>query len=223
MILAPVARDRKGEFVDVFAEMQAQGYVRFRVDGQAVRVRRPAQAEEGREARHRRGDRPAQGARRTSSSGWPKASRPRCAWPTAARSPWRWTAAREHLFNAKFACPICNYSISELEPRLFSFNSPVGACPSCDGLGHMEFFDPARVVAFPDAVAGQRRDQGLGPPQRLLLRVARKPGQALQVQPRRALRGTRAGRPARRSCTARARRKSASATRSTPAPRRAAR
>ena len=55
----------------------------------------------------------------------------------------------EHLFNAKFACPICNYSISELEPRLFSFNSPVGACPACDGLGHREFFDPARVVAFP--------------------------------------------------------------------------
>src|SRR3569623_3786397 len=56
---------------------------------------------------------------------------------------------QEHLFNAKFACPICNYSISELEPRLFSFNSPVGACPECDGLGHREFFDPARVVAFP--------------------------------------------------------------------------
>ncbi|HSH91763.1 MAG TPA: excinuclease ABC subunit UvrA, partial [Ramlibacter sp.] len=55
----------------------------------------------------------------------------------------------EHWFNAKFACPICNYSISELEPRLFSFNSPVGACPSCDGLGHREFFDPLRVVAFP--------------------------------------------------------------------------
>ena len=55
----------------------------------------------------------------------------------------------EHIFNAKFACPICNYSISELEPRLFSFNSPVGACPSCDGLGQQEFFDPERVVAFP--------------------------------------------------------------------------
>ena len=55
----------------------------------------------------------------------------------------------EHLFNAKFACPVCTYSLSELEPRLFSFNSPIGACPSCDGLGHMEFFDPARVVAFP--------------------------------------------------------------------------
>jgi len=55
----------------------------------------------------------------------------------------------EHWFNAKFACPVCGYSIAELEPRLFSFNSPVGACPTCDGLGHMEFFDPARVVAFP--------------------------------------------------------------------------
>jgi excinuclease ABC subunit A len=58
-------------------------------------------------------------------------------------------AGTEHLFNAKFACPVCTYSLSELEPRLFSFNSPIGACPSCDGLGHMEFFDPARVVAFP--------------------------------------------------------------------------
>ncbi|MEN9376171.1 MAG: hypothetical protein RL710_1328, partial [Pseudomonadota bacterium] len=56
---------------------------------------------------------------------------------------------KEHLFNAKFACPVCSYSITELEPRLFSFNSPVGACPSCDGLGAQEFFDPARVVAFP--------------------------------------------------------------------------
>jgi excinuclease ABC subunit A len=56
---------------------------------------------------------------------------------------------KEHFFNAKFACPVCSHSISELEPRLFSFNSPVGACPSCDGLGQQDFFDPARVVAFP--------------------------------------------------------------------------
>ena len=56
---------------------------------------------------------------------------------------------KEHLFNAKFACPICSYSIQELEPRLFSFNSPVGACPTCDGLGNHDFFDPTRVVAFP--------------------------------------------------------------------------
>ena len=58
-------------------------------------------------------------------------------------------SGQEHWFSAKFACPVCNYSISELEPRLFSFNSPVGACTACDGLGLQEFFDPARVVAFP--------------------------------------------------------------------------
>jgi len=57
--------------------------------------------------------------------------------------------APEQWFNARFACPVCNHSITELEPRLFSFNSPLGACPTCDGLGQQEFFDPARVVAFP--------------------------------------------------------------------------
>jgi excinuclease ABC subunit A len=55
----------------------------------------------------------------------------------------------EHLFSAKFACPVCSYSLAELEPRLFSFNSPMGACPACDGIGQREVFDAARVVAFP--------------------------------------------------------------------------
>ena len=55
----------------------------------------------------------------------------------------------EHLFSSRFACPVCSYSLSELEPRLFSFNSPVGACPHCDGLGQVTAFDPERVVAFP--------------------------------------------------------------------------
>jgi excinuclease ABC subunit A len=58
-------------------------------------------------------------------------------------------SGREHLFNARFACPVCSYSISELEPRLFSFNSPAGACPTCDGLGTTDVFDAERVVAFP--------------------------------------------------------------------------
>ena len=58
-------------------------------------------------------------------------------------------ADKEHLFSAKFSCPKCDYSLAELEPRLFSFNSPLGACPTCDGLGNVNFFDPARVVAFP--------------------------------------------------------------------------
>ena len=59
------------------------------------------------------------------------------------------TAPREHLFSSKFGCPVCSYSLSELEPRLFSFNSPVGACPSCGGLGQVTVFDAQRVVAFP--------------------------------------------------------------------------
>ena len=66
----------------------------------------------------------------------------------------------EHAFNAKFSCPQCTYSISELEPRLFSFNSPVGACPSCDGLGHQDYFDPARVVAFPSLSLGSGAIKG---------------------------------------------------------------
>ncbi len=59
------------------------------------------------------------------------------------------TAAGETLFSSRYSCPICDYSLPELEPRLFSFNSPIGACPACDGLGSSEFFDPARVVVHP--------------------------------------------------------------------------
>jgi excinuclease ABC subunit A len=58
-------------------------------------------------------------------------------------------SGKEHLFSSKFGCPVCSYSLPELEPRLFSFNSPVGACPGCDGLGQVTAFDPERVVAFP--------------------------------------------------------------------------
>ena len=57
---------------------------------------------------------------------------------------------KEQIFSIKFACPICSYSLPELEPRLFSFNNPMGACPKCDGLGEITFFDPKRVVAHPE-------------------------------------------------------------------------
>src|SRR5258706_465744 len=57
---------------------------------------------------------------------------------------------KEHLFSARFSCPLCDYALPELEPRLFSFNNPMGACPRCDGLGAIEFFDPRRVVAHPN-------------------------------------------------------------------------
>ncbi len=162
MILAPVAREKKGEFLEVFADMQAQGYVRFRVDGQAyefdalpalkktekhdidvvidrVKVRPDMTqrlAESFEAALRLAGGRAIALEMDSKNDSGPRNS-------DAGQSP------KEHLFNAKFACPVCNYSISELEPRLFSFNSPVGACPTCDGLGQHEFFDPSRVVAFP--------------------------------------------------------------------------
>jgi excinuclease ABC subunit A len=148
MILAPVARDRKGEFHDVFTDMQARGYVRFRVDGQAYEFDalpklKKAEKHDVDVVIDRLKIRPEVQQRLAES--FEAALRLADGRAVAVEM----DSGTEHWFNAKFACPICGYSISELEPRLFSFNSPVGACPTCDGLGHMEFFDPARVVAFP--------------------------------------------------------------------------
>ncbi len=159
MIVAPVVRDRKGEFAELFAEMQGQGYVRFRVDGtayEAADVPKLKKAEkhdidvvidrikvqpglqqrlaESFEAALRIADGRAMAVEMDSRDPANAGSAP---------------AAKTHLFSSKFACPVCSYSLSELEPRLFSFNSPVGACPTCDGLGHTTVFDADRVVAFP--------------------------------------------------------------------------
>ena len=148
MILAPLAREKKGEFLDVFADMQAQGYVRFRVDGQACEFDQlpPLKKTEKHDIDvviDRLKVRPEIQQRLAES--FEAALRLANGRAIALEI----DSGQEHLFNAKFACPVCSYSIAELEPRLFSFNSPVGACPSCDGLGAQEFFDPARVVAFP--------------------------------------------------------------------------
>jgi excinuclease ABC subunit A len=160
MILAPVARDRKGEFADVFLEMQSQGYVRFRVDGAVVeyenlpalkktekhdidvvidrlRVRPDADPKARTEFRQRLAESFEAALRVGGNEG---------AGRVIAME---MDTGAEHLFNARFACPVCGWSLSELEPRLFSFNSPVGACPSCDGLGVLEVFEEDRVVAFP--------------------------------------------------------------------------
>ena len=166
MILAPLAREKKGEFLEVFAEMLAQGYVRFRVNGviceydalpslkktekhdidvviDRVKVRPDLQqrlAESFEAALRLANGRAIAVEMETAESSENDSGKPS---NDVGYRP------KEHLFNAKFACPVCNHSIQELEPRLFSFNSPVGACPSCDGLGQQDFFDPARVVAFP--------------------------------------------------------------------------
>jgi excinuclease ABC subunit A len=148
MIVAPVARDRKGEFMELFAEMQAAGYIRFRIGGQMFEFDQLPKLKKA--EKHdidvvidRIKVRPEMQQRLAES--FEAALRLADSRAIAVEM----DSGKEHLFNAKFACPICSYSIAELEPRLFSFNSPVGACPACDGLGHMEFFDPQRVVAFP--------------------------------------------------------------------------
>lgn len=152
MILAPVARDKKGEFLELFAEMQAAGYVRFRVDGQTYEYNdlpklKKTEKHDIDVVIDRLRARPDMQQRLAES--FEAALRLAEGRAIALELGAEGSPDREHLFNAKFACPICHYSLSELEPRLFSFNSPVGACPSCDGLGHREVFDPTRVVAFP--------------------------------------------------------------------------
>jgi len=158
MILAPVVADRKGEHVELFEEMQAQGFIRFRVrSGGGTANEGVAQIYEvdslpklKKNDKHtidvvidRLKVRPDMKQRLAES------------FETALRLAdgraiaLEMDTGREKLFSSKFACPICSYSLQELEPRLFSFNNPMGACPECDGLGQITFFDPKRVVAHP--------------------------------------------------------------------------
>ncbi|MCW7538904.1 excinuclease ABC subunit UvrA [Aquabacterium sp. A7-Y] len=148
MVLAPVLRDRKGEHAELFQDMQAQGYVRFRIDGtiyEAADVPKLKKTEKHDidivvDRLKVRGD-----AKQRLAESFEAALRIADGRAIALEM----DGGREHLFSSKFACPVCSYSLAELEPRLFSFNSPVGACPSCDGLGEVTVFDPERVVAFP--------------------------------------------------------------------------
>ena len=153
MILAPVVVNRKGEQLELFVELRAKGFVRVRVDGKVCEIDAvPKLAKNTKHTVEVVVDRlrvHADMKQRLAES-----------YETALRNGDGRAIAvemdnkenerpREHLFSAKFACPVCNYSLSELEPRLFSFNNPMGACPRCDGLGAISFFDPKRVVAFP--------------------------------------------------------------------------
>ncbi|GAC1529264.1 MAG: excinuclease ABC subunit UvrA [Ramlibacter sp.] len=148
MVLAPVVRERKGEFEDVFAQMQAQGYVRFRIGGHLLEADQLPKLKKTEKhdidvVLDRLKVRPEIQQRLAES--FEAALRLADGRAVALEM----DSGKEHVFNARFSCPVCHYSIGELEPRLFSFNSPVGACPACDGLGQLDFFDPHRVVGFP--------------------------------------------------------------------------
>ncbi|MEZ5619202.1 MAG: excinuclease ABC subunit UvrA [Rhodocyclaceae bacterium] len=148
MILAPVVAGRKGEQLDLFTELRAQGFVRLRVDGKVHDI--DALPKLAKNSKHTidvvvdrlkvRVD-----ARQRLAESFETALTHADGRAMAVEM----DSGVEHLFSARFACPACSYSLQELEPRLFSFNNPMGACPKCDGLGQISFFDPARVVAYP--------------------------------------------------------------------------
>ena len=148
MILAPVVVNRKGEQADLLVELRAKGFVRVRIDGTIYEIDAvPKLAKTTKHTVDVVVDRlkvRAEFKQRLAES-YETALRHGDARAIAVEM----DTGKEHLYSAKFACPICNYALSELEPRLFSFNNPVGACPRCDGLGSISFFDPKRVVAFP--------------------------------------------------------------------------
>ena len=151
MLLAPVVDARKGEHLQVLEELRAHGFVRARIDGKVVELDQPPKLDlrrkhvieavvdrfKVREDLQLRLSESFETALNLSDG------RARIAWMDK-------TDKEELLFSAKFACVQCGYSISELEPRLFSFNNPAGACPECDGLGVRQYFDAERVVAHPE-------------------------------------------------------------------------
>ena len=180
MLIAPIVRERKGEHVQIFEQLRAQGFVRARVDGHvheldavpplALRQKHTIEVvidrfrpktdikqrlAESFETALRLGEGIAvlvdldagQGRPSAASAGDGMDAGGRATHGAVAGSAGAADAkTAEITFSSRFSCPVCDYSLPELEPRLFSFNSPVGACPGCDGLGVTQFFDPARVV-----------------------------------------------------------------------------
>ncbi|HEY0879616.1 MAG TPA: excinuclease ABC subunit UvrA, partial [Zeimonas sp.] len=173
MILAPVLTGRKGEHVDLFESLQAQGFVRVRVRTHRIGAGTEVSgvdAGAGSDVDTRIVELNEGGAYPTLARNQKHsidvvvdrikvapAVRQRLAesFETALRLADGRALALDvdrgdtQMFSSRFACPICNHALAELEPRLFSFNNPLGACPECDGLGVVSFFDPKRVVAFP--------------------------------------------------------------------------
>ena len=148
MILAPVVGNRKGEQLDLFDELKAQGFVRLRIDGKIYEIDAlPSLAKTTKHTVDVVVDRlkVKEDMKQRIAESFETALRLADGKAIALEM----DTEKEHLFSAKFSCPVCDYSLAELEPRLFSFNNPMGACPKCDGLGNITFFDPKRVVAFP--------------------------------------------------------------------------
>ena len=146
MLLAPVVQDRKGEHLHTLAELRSQGFVRARIDGIVVDLDSTPELEKNKKHsievvvdRFKVRD----DLQIRLAESFETALR---LTDGIARISYMDDDGEEIVFSSRFACPQCGHSIQELEPRLFSFNNPHGACSSCDGLGNKQFFDPAKVV-----------------------------------------------------------------------------
>jgi len=151
MVLAPVLQDRKGEHVKLLDNLAAQGYIRARIDGEVCDLSDPPTLE-----LHKKHTIEVVVDRlkvrddiqlRLSESFETALSLTNGTAKVAFMDE---PEKEELIFSANFACPLCGYSMQELEPRLFSFNNPAGACQTCDGLGTQQFFDPSRVISNPE-------------------------------------------------------------------------
>ncbi len=151
MLLAPVIRNRKGEHLNLFADFKQQGFLRVRVDGTVYELEDTPELEP--KKKHTievvvdrfkvREDIKTRLAESFETALKLANDIATIAWMDADAD----DTKADIIFSAKFACPMCGYNLQELEPRLFSFNNPAGACPECEGLGHNHFFDPERVVS----------------------------------------------------------------------------
>ena len=158
MLLAPVVRERKGEHAQVFEQLRAQGYVRVRVDGAlyeidalptlALRQKHTIEAVIDRFKVRDPSTEEGAGMKQRLAESFETALK--LGEGMVSVQSIDDASAPPQLFSSKYSCPVCDYALPELEPRLFSFNSPIGACQTCDGLGVSEFFDPDRVVVHPE-------------------------------------------------------------------------
>lgn len=149
-ILAPVISGRKGEYVDLLQSIQALGFTKVRIDGEIHEIETAPKLEKNKkhdidvvidrikispEIKHRLTDSIETALKQSSGK----------------IVTFNLETFHEQLFSSTFSCPKCDFSISELEPRMFSFNNPFGACPKCDGLGQITFFDPQKIIVNPDS------------------------------------------------------------------------
>ncbi|MGL4928039.1 MAG: excinuclease ABC subunit UvrA [Plesiomonas shigelloides] len=151
MLLAPIIKERKGEHSKTLQNLAAQGYIRARIDGEVCDLSDPPALEL--QKKHTievvvdRFKVRADLAQRLAESFETALT---LSGGTVVVADMEDSNAPELVFSSNFACPHCGYSMHELEPRLFSFNNPAGACPTCDGLGVQQYFDPERVVQHPE-------------------------------------------------------------------------